>query len=173
MCISNWSQVLNSTVKSSITALEQTIIEPSVVIQTWHAYSCQTASGNIILTSVQKPLRGKWMKSSSDQQSLNLPNLKCRKITYSTFTMTFRESLAPRISLSNFGVRIFICGAHSTGKTTLFNSILDHEFISKRNGILHGQPEIARKIIHRMGNSYSYLHRINLSPPPRLQRTLM
>ena len=39
-------------------------------------------------------------------------------------------------------IRVFICGAQSTGKTTLFDSLL-----SEPDNDLHGEAEVARKII--------------------------
>lgn len=55
------------------------------------------------------------------------------------------------------GIRIFLCGAHSTGKTTLFQSILEDDSIALgKDGketvrLLYGQTEVARPVIQRMG----------------------
>ena len=43
-------------------------------------------------------------------------------------------------------IRVFICGAQSTGKTTLFDSLL-----SEPENDLHGEAEVARKIIEDLG----------------------
>lgn len=57
------------------------------------------------------------------------------------------------------GLRIFLCGAHSTGKTTLFQSILKDDFIApgkdgkETTRLLYGQTEVARPVIRRMGLS--------------------
>lgn len=53
------------------------------------------------------------------------------------------------------GLRIFICGAHSTGKTTLFQNLLEDDSIARGNNgtgrLLYGQTEVARPVIQRMG----------------------
>ncbi|XP_035673971.1 uncharacterized protein LOC118414202 [Branchiostoma floridae] len=41
-------------------------------------------------------------------------------------------------------LRVFLCGAHSTGKTTLLNDLSQAVRI-------HGEPEVARKVIQDMG----------------------
>lgn len=69
------------------------------------------------------------------------------------------------------GLRIFICGAHSTGKTTLFQNLLEDDSIARGNNgtgrLLYGQTEVARPVIQRMGeymNSLTVRSPINHSP---------
>lgn len=43
-------------------------------------------------------------------------------------------------------IRVFICGAHSTGKTTMLQHLLQEP-----ENDLHGETEVARKIMERLG----------------------
>ena len=57
-------------------------------------------------------------------------------------------------------IRVFICGAHSTGKTTVLNRLL-----SEPGNDLHGETEVARRVIKDLG-----WHRDDFDPTKHPER---